>query len=92
MPFLPTLIGLLALGVIVLVAVVVRLRAALRRFGHVRGWLEDYLDDRAGLLRARSAALGVAVSNLRQQPRRNRSVEFAPRTIDTSVEREDHRA
>lgn len=87
-----TLAGLLLFGVVVLVVLFVRLRGALRRFGMVRGWLEDYLDDRAGLLRARSAALGVALSDLRQGPIRNSQVGVGSRTIDVTGEREDHRA
>jgi hypothetical protein len=91
-PFLPVLIGLLALGVVVLVAVGLRLRGSLRRFGMVRGWLQDYLADRSGFLRARYAALGVAVAGLRADPRRDTSVGVGSRTIDSVVEREDHRA
>jgi hypothetical protein len=91
-PFLPILIGLLALGVVLLAALALRLRGSLRQFGVVRGWLRDYLSDRSGFLRARAAALDVAVTNLRQDLHRNRVVEVAPRTIDSVVEREDHRA
>jgi hypothetical protein len=91
-PFVPILIGLLALGLVVLLALALKLRGSVRRFGMVRGWLEDYLTDRSGFLRARFAALGIAVTNLRQDLHRNTLVETGPRTIDSVVEREDHRA
>jgi hypothetical protein len=86
------MIAVLALGVIMLVALGLRLRASLVRFGMVRGWLDDYLTDRAGMLRARRAALGVAVANLKQDSHRNRLTAAGPRTIRDSVEREDNRA
>ena len=92
MPFLPILIGLLAVGVILLAVFVLRLRGAVRRFGIVRRRLTERIGDEAGLLRARSAALGVAVSDLRQDPSGHRLAAGAPRTIELSVEREDHRA
>jgi hypothetical protein len=63
---------LLILGLIIVAAIVlllfiaIRLRGALRRFGMVRGWLNDQLTDRAGMLRARSAALAIAVEDLRR--------------------------
>jgi len=91
-PFVPVLIGLLAVGVVLLVALGLRLRGSLRKFGMVRGWLADYLADRTGMLRARSAALGVAVTNLKQDQQRNRLTVAAPSTIRSSVEREDNRA
>jgi hypothetical protein len=87
-----TLAGLLLFGVVVLVVLLVRMRGALRRFGMVRGWLEDYLADRTGLLKARSAALAVGLSDLRQVTIRNTQVGVGPRTIDVTGEREDHRA
>jgi hypothetical protein len=91
-PFVPILIGLLAVGVLLMVALGLRVRRSLRQFGTVRGWLADYLTDRTGMLRARSAALGVAVTNLKQDQHRNRLTVAAPRTIRGSVEREDNRA
>ena len=48
-------------GLLVLVFLAVKLRRALRRFGQVRGWLDEYLTDRTRLVRARTAALGIAV-------------------------------
>ena len=92
MPFVPILIAVLALGLIILSALGLRLRTSLRRFGMVRGWLDDYLTDRTGMLRARGAALGVAVANLKQDVHRNRLTAAGPRTIRDSVEREDNRA
>jgi hypothetical protein len=103
-PFVPTVIALLLVGVLVLVFVAVRLAGALRRFGMVRRWLDDYLSDRTGMLRARSAALGVAVAELRADPLRRGLVVDAPddsmagsraagpRTIETSTEGEYRRA
>jgi hypothetical protein len=91
-PFVPILIGLLALGAVILTLLGLRLRTSLRKFGMVRGWLADHVDDRAGMLRARSAALGVAMTNLKPVQHRNRSVEAGPRTINTSIELEDNRA
>lgn len=92
MPFVPILIAVLALGVLVLGALGLRLRTSLRKFGMVRGWLDDYLTDRTGMLRARHAALGVAVANLKQDVHRNRLTAAGPSTIRGSVEREDNRA
>jgi hypothetical protein len=91
-PFVPILIALIALSVIIILALGLRLRASLRRFGMVRGWLNDYLDDRVGMLRARRAALGVAVTDLKQDMQRHRLTAAGPRTIRGSVEREDNRA
>jgi hypothetical protein len=79
---------LLIVGILVLAAVGIRLARALRRLGRVRGWLDDYLTDRTGMLRARSAALAVAVGEFR----RDRRAADGPRTINSSLEREDNRA
>jgi hypothetical protein len=57
---------IVAVGIILLLSMAIRLRAALRRFGMVRGWLADQLVDRGGMLRARSAALAIAVEDLRR--------------------------
>jgi hypothetical protein len=52
-------------AVLILVLAAVRLwRAAVRLF-RVRGWLVDYANDRAGMLRARTAAVRVAVREVR---------------------------
>lgn len=68
MPFVPILVGLLAVGLLLLVLLGLRVRRSLRRFGLVQGALESHLADRTGLLKARSAALGVAISARRQHP------------------------
>jgi hypothetical protein len=61
-PFVPVLIGLLAVGLVLLASVGLRVRGSVRRFGQARRLLDGYVADRGGMLRARSAALGVAVS------------------------------
>jgi hypothetical protein len=98
-PFVPIVIALVAVGLILLIVLVLRLRGAVRKFGIVRSLLNQRIGDGTGMLRARSAALGVAVSDLRQDHRRatgpdlgHRLTAGAPRTIELSVEREDHRA
>ncbi|HEY1571639.1 MAG TPA: bacteriophage holin [Pseudonocardiaceae bacterium] len=62
MPFVPILIGLLAVGLVLLILVGLRIRGSVRRFGQARRALDGYVADRGGMVRARSAALGVAVS------------------------------
>ena len=68
MPFVPILAGLLAVGLLLLVLLGLRVRGSLKRFRLVGGAWDSYLTDRAGLLKARSAALGVAVAERRQHP------------------------
>jgi hypothetical protein len=53
--------ALVALGLIVLTVVLVNLRRILRRFIQTVSMVSTDTRDRAGLLRARSAALRVAV-------------------------------
>jgi hypothetical protein len=65
-PYLLILGLIIAAAIALLLFIAIRLREALRRFGMVRGWLNDQLTDRAGMLRARSAALAVAVEDLRR--------------------------
>lgn len=91
-PYVPILAGTIALGMIIMLALGLRIRASLRRFARVRGWLDDYLTDRTGMLRARGAALGVGVAELKQGMQRHRLTAVGPRTIEMSVEREDNRA
>ncbi|HWC79261.1 MAG TPA: hypothetical protein VG756_04780 [Pseudonocardiaceae bacterium] len=87
MPYL--LIGvLLVIAILVLAALGIMLARALRRFGMVRGWLEDFLTARFGLIRARRAALGIAIAEFR----RDGLGRDHPRTVKGSLEREDHRA
>lgn len=64
-PFVPILSALVAVGLLVLLVVALRVRGSVRRFALVRGSWDSYLDNRTGLLRARSAALGVAISEMR---------------------------
>jgi hypothetical protein len=90
-PFVPILTALLVLAVVVMALVGLRLRGSLRRLSGVRGALRTDVADRTGMLRARSAALGVAVSDMRQNLRGHRPQVGAPRRIGSSVEREDHR-
>ncbi len=92
MLFVPILIGLLVVVVIVAALVGVRLSGSVRRLSAARGTLRADVADRSGLLRARTAALKVAVSDSRQVPLGRRPRVGTPRTIGTSVEREDNRA
>ncbi|KAA2266526.1 hypothetical protein F0L68_01940 [Solihabitans fulvus] len=64
MPYLPTVL-LVALGVLLLVLIALRTVRAVRRFNGVRTMVARRMDDQAGLLRARSAALGVAFAERR---------------------------
>lgn len=66
MPYLLILGLIIAAAIVLSLFIAMRMRGALRRFGMVRGWLNDQLTDRAGMLRARSAALAVAVEDLRR--------------------------
>jgi hypothetical protein len=62
--YVPTIV-LVAIGLILLVALLVRVRNALRLFGQTASAVATNTQDRTGLLRARSAAVRVAVSELR---------------------------
>ena len=88
MPYLPSLV-LIALGLVVLVALGVRVVGALRRFRAASTLVGDRVGDGAGLLRARFAALGVALAERRPDQAR----QGQPRV--PSVDRgrqEDHSA
>ncbi|QQQ79030.1 bacteriophage holin [Saccharothrix sp. 6-C] len=88
MPYLPSLV-LIALGVVVLVLTAVRVIRSLRRFRAASTLVGDRVGDGVGLLRARSAALGVALAERRPDHAR----EGKPRV--PSVDRgrqEDNRA
>ncbi|GAA1290812.1 bacteriophage holin [Saccharothrix xinjiangensis] len=61
MPYLPMLL-LIAFGFVVSLAVAVRVVRSLRRFRTASTLARHGLDDGAGLLRARFAALGVALA------------------------------
>ncbi|WP_020659713.1 bacteriophage holin [Amycolatopsis benzoatilytica] len=64
MPYLPVWI-LLAAGVLLLVLLLVRIFGVLRRFRRTVSMVSTRTQDRAGLIRARSAALRVAVAERR---------------------------
>ncbi|WP_177221355.1 bacteriophage holin [Lentzea xinjiangensis] len=64
MPSTPTL-ALSAFGLVALVAISVRVVRSLRRFASARTLVGDRVGDRAGLLKARSAALKVAIAGRR---------------------------
>ena len=87
MPYLPSLV-LIVLGVVVLVLTAARVIRSLRRFRDASTLVGDRVGDGVGLLRARSAALGVAIAERRPDHAR----EGKPRV--PSVDRgrqEDHR-
>ena len=88
MPYLPSLV-LIVLGVVVLVPTTIRVIRSLRRFRVASTLVGDRVGDGVGLLRARSAALGVAIAERRPDHAR----EGKPRV--PSVDRgrqEDNRA
>jgi hypothetical protein len=64
-PYTPTL-ALIALGLIVLVAITVRVIRSLRRFARARTLVGDRVGDSVGLLKARGAALKVAFAERRR--------------------------
>lgn len=87
MPYLPIL-ALVLLGVVVLIATGVRVIGSLRRFRSASTLVGSRVGDGVGLLRARSAALEVALAERRPDQAR----EGEPRV--PSVDRgrqEDHR-
>ena len=71
-PYIPTL-ALIALGLIVLVAIGVRVIRSLRRFASTRTLVGDRVGDGVGLLKARSAALKVAFAQRRPEQARTRA-------------------
>lgn len=64
MPYLPIL-ALILFGLVVLVATGIRVVGSLRRFRAASTLVGDRVGDGVGLLRARFAALGVAVAGRR---------------------------
>jgi uncharacterized membrane protein len=60
-------LALALLGVLVLAVVLVRLSRVLRRFTQTMNMVATNTQDRAGMLRARSAALRVAVEQRRRR-------------------------
>ncbi|GAB3146134.1 bacteriophage holin [Amycolatopsis sp. NPDC004378] len=67
MPYLPTIV-LAAAGLLLLVVVLVRTAKVLRAFKQTASMVAANTQDRAGLLRARSAALRVAFAERRRKP------------------------
>ena len=67
MPYLPTAV-LIALGLAVLVVLVVRTVKVLRAFRQTTSMVVTNTQDRAGLIRARTAALRVAFEQRRRKP------------------------
>ena len=67
MPYLPTVV-LAAIGLLLLVLLLVRTAKALRAFRQTTSMVVTNTQDRAGLIRARSAALRVAFAQRRRRP------------------------
>ncbi|MCR6482230.1 bacteriophage holin [Amycolatopsis sp. OK19-0408] len=67
MPYLPTIV-LLAAGLVLLAILLVRTTRVLRGFRQTASMVATNTQDRAGLLRARSAALRVAFAQRRRKP------------------------
>lgn len=61
-------IALVVLGLLVLAAVLTRTLVLLRRFDRAASMVAGHSHDRVGLLRARFAAVRVAVADRRGQP------------------------
>jgi hypothetical protein len=68
MSYLPTLI-VVVVGLSLLVGVLVRVVRGLRRFKESAGFVSARIGDGTGILRARSAALGVAMKETRARVR-----------------------
>ncbi|WP_329047480.1 bacteriophage holin [Amycolatopsis sp. NBC_01488] len=66
MPYLPTVV-LAAIGLLLLVVLLVRTAKALRGFKQTASMVATNTQDRAGLIRARSAALRVAFAQRRHR-------------------------
>ena len=67
MPYLPTVV-LVAIGLLLLVLLLVRTVKVLRGFQRTASMVATNTQDRAGLVRARSAALRVAFAQRRRKP------------------------
>ena len=67
MSYLPTIV-LAAAGLLLLVALLVRTTRVLRAFRQTASMVATNTQDRAGLIRARSAALRVAFAQRRRTP------------------------
>jgi hypothetical protein len=66
-PYLPTVV-LVAIGLLLLVLLLVRTVKVLRGFQRTASMVATNTQDRAGLVRARSAALRVAFAQRRRKP------------------------
>jgi hypothetical protein len=66
-PYLPTVV-LVAIGLLLLVLLLVRTVKVLRGFKQTASMVATNTQDRAGLIRARSAALRVAFAQRRRKP------------------------
>jgi hypothetical protein len=66
-PYLPTVV-LIVLGLAVLVVLLVRTAKVLRGFRQTASMVATNTQDRAGLIRARTAALRVAFAQRRRNP------------------------
>jgi hypothetical protein len=66
-PYLPTVV-LVAIGLLLLVLLLVRTIKVLRGFKQTASMVATNTQDRAGLIRARSAALRVAFAERRRKP------------------------
>lgn len=67
MPYLPTVV-LVAAGLLLLAVLLVRTTRVLRAFKQTASMVATNTQDRAGLIRARSAALRVAFAERRRKP------------------------
>ncbi|WP_063741394.1 bacteriophage holin [Saccharothrix syringae] len=85
MPYLPTLV-LIAVGLVALVAVAVRVIRSLRRFRAASTLVGNRVGDGVGLLRARFAALGVAL--VERRPDRARQGEPRVPSVDRGRQEE----
>jgi len=70
MSYLPTWI-VVAVGLVLLVLVLVRVIRDVRRFGVTAAVVNARIEDRRGTLRARSAALRVAMKQTRERVKRS---------------------
>lgn len=70
----PSLV-LVVLGVVALVAIVVRVVGSVRHFTKASSQVSDNVGNGVGLLKARSAALGVAFAERRKHQPRVRSAD-----------------
>ncbi|WP_410670012.1 bacteriophage holin [Amycolatopsis sp. cmx-4-68] len=67
MPYLPTVV-LAAIGLLLLLVLLVRTVKVLRAFKQTASMVATNTQDRAGLVRARTAALRVAFADRRRNP------------------------